>query len=87
MLGAEAELDCQSHTAPFPNSMLPTLSGPEYGRGASQFQPDFPYFGLTRQSLMNGCYYPPQPDIEVCELTFCFGSDSVTCPWLQPAKR
>lgn len=26
------------------------------GTGVALFQPDFPHFGLTKQSLMNGCY-------------------------------
>lgn len=48
MFGAEVELDCQPHTAPFPNSMLPILSVPEYETGVSQFQPSFPHVWLTK---------------------------------------
>lgn len=52
MHGAEAEpRDCKPHTAPFAN---PTRSV-RAGRGVALFQPDFPHFGLTKQSLMNGC--------------------------------
>lgn len=78
MLGAEAELDCQPHTAPLPNSMLLILSGPGTVGASPNSSLTSPHLGLTKQSLMTGCYQP-QPDIEVCELSLCSGSDPVLC--------
>jgi hypothetical protein len=57
VFGTETEpRDYSPHPAPFPNSMLPILSG--LGIGVALVQPDFPDFGLTKQSLMNGRYQP-----------------------------